>query len=132
MTVELGSLVREKWAPLLAEGFAVRNEENYRVELESPTLALVVTPDPRGEIEVRAFRHGTEEHYGWSYNGMVGRADVGRLLEIALQEMRADPAMLRGDPEFYAGVALDKQASAQAWADFHAGLGPRPSTRQLP
>lgn len=113
MTVVLSSLVREEWATLLAEGFSISNEEAHRVELTSPTLALVVTHDPRGEVEVRSSRPGTSEHYGWSYTGMVGRADVGRLLQIALGELRANPAILAGDAAFYAEVAREKKATAR-------------------
>jgi hypothetical protein len=132
MTVELGWLVREKWSSLLAQGSAISNEDAHGVELESPNLALVVAHDPRGEVEVRAFRPGTDQHYGWSYTGMVGRADVGRLLELALDEMRADPAILAGDAQFYATVAREKEATVHAWAEYHAGRGPRPGDRNLP
>jgi hypothetical protein len=132
MTVVLASLVREAWATLLAEGFSISSEDAHRVELTSPNLALVVTHDPRGEVEVRAIRPGTNQHYGWSYTGMVGRADVARLLEIALGKMRADPAILAGDPDFYAEVARQKEATAQAWTEFAAGRGPRPRERKLP
>ena len=132
MTVVLASLVREEWATLLAQGFSISNEDAHRVELTSPNLALVVTHDPRGEVEVRAFRPGTNQHYGWSYTGMVGRADVRRLLEIALVEMRADPAILAGDVEFYAEVAREKEATAHAWTVFAAGRGPRPREGKLP
>ena len=102
------------------------------MELESPSVRLVVVQDPRGEIEVRAFRPGTEPRYGWSYTGLVGRADVGRLLEIALAEMRADPAILRGDTEFYAAVAQEKAAAARAWTEYYARRGPRPGGTHLP
>ena len=132
MTEGLGALVRNKWASLLAEGFDVAEEDTYRVALASPHLSVVAVHDPRGEVEVHAFRQGTEPHYGWSYTGMVGRASVGRLLEIALAEMRAEPAILRGDAEFYATVARDKEADARAWTDFYAGQGPRPGARHLP
>ena len=132
MTVELGSLVREKWAALLAEGFAMSNEDAHRVELESSNLALVVVHDPRGEVEVRAFRPGTDQLYGWSYSGMVGRADVRRLLEIALAEMRADPAILSGEAEFYATMAREKEATAHVWTEYATRRGPRPGDRHLP
>src|SRR4051812_4400527 len=59
MAVELGSLVPDKWAALLGEGFDIRQEEAHQVELESSNLELVVIHDSRGEIEVRAFRPGT-------------------------------------------------------------------------
>jgi hypothetical protein len=132
MTVELGSLVREKWAALLAERFDITQEDPHRVELESPNLDLLVVHDPRGEVEVRAFRPGTDQHNGWSYTGMVGRADVGRLLDIALGEMRADPAILAGDVAYYEAMARDKAATAQAWTEYYARRGPRPGDRHLP
>ena len=131
MTVDLGSLVRDRWAALLAEGFAISNEDAHRVELKSADVALVVTHDPR-EVEVRAFRPGTDQHYEWSYAGMVGRADVGRLLEIALTEMRAEPAVLAGDAEFYTAMARDKESTAHAWTEYYARRGPRPGDRHLP
>ncbi|WP_156391215.1 MULTISPECIES: hypothetical protein [unclassified Nocardioides] len=129
MTEGLGALVRKKWSPLIAEGFEIAEEDAHRVVLESHRLTVVAIHYPRGEVDVRAFPPGTEEHYGWSYSGMAGTASVGRLLEIAHQEMRADPAILQGDPEFYARVASDNQANARAWTEFYAGQGPRPSTR---
>ncbi len=132
MTERLGALVREKWASLLSEGFKLAEEDTYRVAVESPEVGVIAVHDPRGEVDVCAFRHGTEPRYGWSYTGMVGRASVGRLLEIALAEMRAEPAILNGDPGFYATVARDKKATAKAWTDYYAGQGPRPGTRHLP
>jgi len=62
----------DKWASLLAEGYDVTEEDTYRVALASPHLSIVAVHDPRGEVEVRAFRHGTEPHYGWSYTGCRG------------------------------------------------------------
>jgi hypothetical protein len=132
MAEGLGALVRETWASLLAEGFDIAAEDAHRVALASPHLSVVAVHDPRGEVEVRVFRQGTEPPYGWSYTGMVGRASVGRLLELALAEMRAEPAILNGDPEFYATVARDKEADARAWTDYYAGQGPRPGARHLP
>ena len=81
---------------------------------------------------MRVFRPGTEQGYGWSYTGLVGRAPVSRILEIALAEMSADPAILGGDPEFYDALAAEKRASAHAWTEFYSGEGPRPVTRHLP
>jgi hypothetical protein len=124
--------VREQWASLLAEGFAIADESAHGLELKSEYVDVVVADDPRGEVEVRVFRPGTEQGYGWSYTGMVGRTSASRLLEIALAEMRADPAILRGDPHFYDTLAEEKRASAQAWTKFYSGHGPRPVTRDLP
>ena len=42
----------------------------------------------------------------WSYTGMVGTASVGRLLEIALAKMDADPEILGGDTAFYERLAV--------------------------
>lgn len=132
MTVELGSLVRETWAALLAEGFDITQEDAHRVELKSPNLDVLVVHDSRGELAVRAFRPGTDEHCGWSYTGMVGRADVGRLLDIALGEMRSDPAIVAGDVAYYETLARDQTATAQAWTEYYARRGPRPGERHLP
>jgi hypothetical protein len=77
------------------------------------------------------FRTGSERLYGWSYTGIVGRASVGRLLEIALARMREEPAILRGDADFYEELAITKKAKAHALAEYYAGRGPRPG-RHLP
>ena len=41
-------------------------------------------------------------------------------------------AILAGDAEFYSAIATDKEASAQAWTEYYARRGPRPSDRHLP
>ncbi len=71
MTDGLGDLVREQWASLLAEGFAIADESPHRLELKSPHVDVVVADDPRGEVEVRVFRPRTEQGYGWSYTAPV-------------------------------------------------------------
>lgn len=87
--------------------------------------------DPRGEVDIDVFRTGSERLYGWSYTGIVGRASAGRLLEIALQQMREEPAILRGDAEFYTALAINHKARAEALTEYYAGRGPRPG-RSLP
>ncbi|HLY64816.1 MAG TPA: hypothetical protein VKU60_04705 [Chloroflexota bacterium] len=57
--------------------------------------------DPRGEVSVDVFRRGQRNAGRWSFNGMVGRASVERMLELAGEAMRAEPAILAADPEFY-------------------------------
>jgi len=124
--------VREKWSSLLAEGFEITEDESHLVALRSPTMQVVVVHDPRGEVDVYAFPQGGEQHDGWAYSGMVGTASVGRLLEIALADLRSDPAILQGDATYYARLAEENQESRKAWTAYYAGRGPRPGKPKLP
>jgi len=53
MTVELGSLVREKWAALLADCFDISQKDAHRVELESSNLTAssFMTREERSRCE---------------------------------------------------------------------------------
>lgn len=131
MAEVLRALVREKWTSLLAEGFEFVEGDPRVVLLKSSTVSVRVVLDPRGELDVDVFRAGSDRLYGWSYTGIVGRASVGRLMEIALAQMREEPAILRGDPDFYEALAATKRARAHALTEYYAGRGPRPG-RHLP
>lgn len=131
MTAELGALVRDKWSSLLAEGFDIVEEDPHLLLLKSSIVSISAVLDPRGEVDIDVFRTGSERLYGWSYTGIVGRASVGRLLEIALTRMREEPAILRGDAEFYEALATKNKARAEALTEYYAGRGPRPG-RSLP
>ncbi|UQX89634.1 hypothetical protein M6D93_06420 [Jatrophihabitans telluris] len=131
MTEVLGAIVREKWTSLLADGFDIVEEDPHLLLLKSSIVTVRVVLDPRGEVDIDVFRTGGERLYGWAYTGIVGRASVGRLLEIALAQMRQEPAILRGDAEFYEALANEKRARAHAMTEYHAGRGPRPG-RRLP
>jgi len=78
-----------------------------------------------------AFRAGSERPDGCSYTGIVGRAPLGRLLEIALVRMRGESEILSGDPDFYQAVARPNRARAHAMTEYYAGRGPR-TGRHLP
>jgi hypothetical protein len=127
----LGALVREKWASLLADGFEITEEDPHLLLLRSSVVSVRVVHDPRGEVDIDVFRTGADRLHGWSYTGIVGRASVGRLLEVAFAQMTDEPAILRGDTAFYEAVATEKRARAQALSEFYAGRGPRPG-RHLP
>lgn len=131
MTEGWGALVREKWSSLLAEGFEVVEEDPHLLLLKSSIISIRAVLDPRGEVDIDAFRTGSERLYGRSYTGIVGRASVGRLLEIALAKMREEPEILRGDAEFYEALAAKNKARASAMTEYYAGRGPRPG-RSLP
>jgi hypothetical protein len=45
---------------------------------------------------------------------MVGTASDGRLLPVALAEMRAEPAILDGDRDFYELLGTENEAGSQA------------------
>jgi hypothetical protein len=62
---------------------------------------------------------------------MVGTASVSRLLEIAVERMNADPAILSGDHAFYGELAAENRRLSEAWTAYYAGEGPQP-TGKLP
>lgn len=63
----------------------------------------------------------------WS-NGMVGSASVSRLLQMAAEKMRADPAVLGGEVAYYEDLAVERRRDAGALTTFYSGKGPRPRT----
>ena len=131
MTATLAELVRDRWAVLLQDGdFAITEEEEGVVLLTSGEVRIVATRSSRGEVSVDVHRHDQEPWQGWSYEGMVGTASIGRLLELALAEMRADPAVLRGDRALFADLQERAAAETEAWTAFCAGEGPRPKRRR--
>ena len=130
MTDSLPQLVRDRWATLLTdEAFVIADEDQHRVVLDSTSLRIVVVHDPRGEVDVAVFPRGQEPWQGWSYTGMVGTASVSRLLELALERMRAEPPVLRGDCASYAALAEQASDNAEAWTAYYSGRGPRPGRR---
>jgi hypothetical protein len=131
VTDALCQLLREKWASLLDEGFELIEERSGVVLLKSSKVSVRVVLDPRGELDVDVFPTGTEPHHGWAYTGIVGRASVGRLLEIALAQMRSEPAILAVEADFYDALAAEKTLRAHEMTEYYAGRGPRPG-RQLP
>src|SRR4051794_2812295 len=109
---ELSFLIDER-------GFAVVTEDQYHVRLESESVGVVASHDPRGEVEVRVFRLGHDDPYEvWTYNGMVGRAPVSRLLSIAGEQMTANPAILSGDATTYERLGAESRRLSEAWTAY--------------
>jgi len=132
VTDTLSALVRDEWSSLLLEDFEITDEDSGRIVLESPAVQVVAVHGPRGEVEVSVRPRGRDWPNRWSYTGMVGTASVGRLLELALAEMRTKPAILNGDPDFYERLGAENDASAHSWTEYYAGRGPRPGDKHLP
>ena len=126
--------VRREFAFLTVDhGFQVTEEDRNRVRLESPTLVVGAFWDPRGEVAVRVSRRGHEEWAeSWNFEGMVGRATISRLLQMAGEQMRAESSVLLGDAAYYATLSAEQDRSAQEWTDYYSGRGPRPRTGKLP
>ncbi len=126
-------LVREEFLSLLAErGFVVVQAEADEVMFESPRLRSRARLSPRGELDVSVFPKDSPEWNGWSYSGMVGRASVKRLLELALEQMVSEPRILLGDAAFYEQLASERRAEAGVFTSYAEGKGPRPSRGELP
>ena len=87
----------------------------------------------RGEVEVTVFRLGRAEPWErWGYEGMVGRASLPRVLEIAGEKLLADDAVLRGDADYFDRLAQENRRLDEAWTAYYSGTGPRPATGRLP
>ena len=132
MTESLGALVGSRWEPLLSEGFLVTLEEPGRVVLDSDRASVTVGASPRGEVEVMVMPLGSGWPRQWSWSGMVGRADVGRLLELALDRMRAEPPILLGEANFYDRLAVGNRAASHALTRQDEGKGSSTVERRLP
>lgn len=131
MTATLAQRVRDRWAVLLQDGdFAITEETDGVVLLTSVQVRIVVARSPRGEVSVEVHRHDQESWQGWSYTGLVGTASTQRLLELALAEMRADPAVLRGDQAMFGALQERAATEAKAWTAFYGREGPRPMRRR--
>jgi hypothetical protein len=126
--------VRREFAFLTVDhGFQVTEEDRHRVRLESPTLVVEAFWDPRGEVAVRVSRRGHEDWAeSWNFEGMVGRATVSRLLQMAGEQMRAEAPVLLGDAAYYATLSAEQNRSAQEWTAYYSGRGPRPRSGKLP
>lgn len=108
-------------------GFRLAAEDQHHIRLESEALAVEAWHDPRGEVEVRVSRLNSADRYAvWTYTGMVGTASVSRLLEIAVETMTADPAILSGDQAYYEQLAAENRLLSEAWTAYYAGKGPQP------
>ena len=121
--------VGRELAPLLGEhGFRLVSESQHSVRFESETLGAEAHFDPRGEVDVGVFRLGREAPFErWTYSGMVGRASVPRLLEIACERLTAEEAILRGDDEFFNRLSAEKRERAEQWTAYYSGEGPQPT-----
>lgn len=79
------------------------------------------------------FRLGREAPWEkWTCTGLVGGASLERLLEIAAQRLRDEPAVLSGDAEFFDRLSADQRRAGEQWTAYCAGTGPRPQTGKLP
>lgn len=126
-------IARRGFATLTGDhGFKLVAQDHHHVRLESQSLAVEAWYDPRGEVEVRVSRLASADPYEvWTYTGMVGRASVARLLEIALEQMSANPEVLSSDQAYYEAIGFEKRQLAEAWTAYYEGKGPQP-TGKLP
>lgn len=126
------SLAAAILAPALTEhGFTlVETRGRHTVVFDSTRLRASFTYDPRGELDVDVYLIGTQHWEGWTYCGMVGRAPLERLLELALIEMFADPRTLSGDASYYEHLAVENAARRAELTAYYSGNGPKPGRRR--
>ena len=109
MTSALTDLVRRQFAPLLEQGWTIAEQSDGFVRMSSNTLVAQFALDPRGELNVSVTPAGVEQRLGWTYSGIVGRASVERLVEIAHDKMLEDPRVLSGDAAYFAELAEERR-----------------------
>ena len=63
---------------------------------------------------------------------MVGRASLARVLELALEQLRTDHAVLSGATAFYDDLAASTMKKLRAYTRWAEGKGPRPNGGRLP
>lgn len=133
MNPHFSELVVEILAPHLEElGFAVAEDSEHRVVLESSDLRCTCVFDPRGELDVHVSLIEKEDWEGWTYVGMVGTASLARLLHLALDEMKSDPRVLAADAAFYSDLAEQRHSDAREYNVRAQGSGPRRRRGRLP
>ena len=132
MTESLGALVRSRWETLLSGDFELTQEEPGRLLLDSERVSVVVAVSPRGEVDVTVMPRGSEWPRQWSWSVMVGHADIARLLDLALDEMLAEPKVLAGDTDLYDRLTDANQAKSRALTSRAEGKTPTPDQRRLP
>jgi len=115
----LADAVRDRLGDLFpCERFRVEESTTGLLVLQSTDLECRFTLSPRGEFEVTVAPRGTASWKGWVYAGLVGRTDLRRLLEIAGEEVRAEPRILAADPGYYADLARQRE---QEQAEYNRG-----------
>jgi len=120
-------VVADKLAFLMSEhGFQVTEVSEHVILLDNIALSVEGVWDPRGEVDVNVFRRGQRAAGMWSYIGMVGKASVGRLLELAGDAIRAEPCVLQADTTFYDNLAVEQKKRSIEWTAYYSRKGPRP------
>lgn len=133
VTADLPSLVADKFAPLVVnQGFRVVEQDRALVVLESESLRCRVAFDPRGELDVSLTLPEQKPWEGWSYVGMTGRADLPRLLEIALERMEEDPRLFAADQAHYEEIAGQRRAETERLNAQARGETVKPREHRLP
>lgn len=51
---------------------------------------------------------------------MIGRADATRLLQIAVERLQDNSAVLAGDQQFFEDLRASQVTKSKAWTDFYA------------
>jgi len=116
--------IRDAFGFLLDDGYELLDEypENpvNAVQLVSSRIIVGIGLSPRGEFEItvmrtpgrlaRLFGHRPDERQErWEYEAMLGSADLGRLLEIGVEKLRADPRVLEGDRAYFRGLGEERR-----------------------
>lgn len=119
--------------PLLdAHGLRRSSDDGSLATFENDVVRLQVAFDPRGEVDLRVARRSCPTAGVWTFTGIVGRASVTRLLELAAEELVAEPKVLSGDPAYFDALASAQADESAQWTAYYSRRGPRPKTGQLP
>jgi hypothetical protein len=103
------------------------------VRFASPRVEVQLSYHPsEQQVDLAAYPVGERDPYTrFVWRGMVGRASVERLVQLAAAALRANEPALSGDDAYYRELGAEQRQDAEAWTAFCAGQGPQP-TGQLP
>jgi hypothetical protein len=116
-------------------GFRIAESGREVVRFESPSVVVIASfyDGEGGQLDVTAQRaNETDRHASLILGGMVGRASVARVLQIAAEKLRANEPALQGDESYYRRLGEERRRESEAWMAYYAGKGPRPATGRLP
>jgi hypothetical protein len=97
------------------------------VRFESADVEVSVSYfPPEGQVDLfaRLRRRDRYEEFVWS--GMVGRASLARLVQLAAKALRGNAEALSGGELYYRRLGEARRRKAEEWTAFYQGKGPQP------
>jgi hypothetical protein len=110
-------------------GFELAAASDEGVRFISPFVEVWLSYYPsEWQVDLAASPIGADDPYTrFVWSGMVGRASVERLVQLAVAALLANESALSGDGPYYRELGAAQRREAEAWTAFYAGHGPQPT-----